>query len=99
MTVRNAVIGGEAALISTNAGVNFWVGNNADYDGAVGILPGWEWKDLLEHGIYTNAVIVPAVPRGQAMLRTSYIASHTDEQLERALELFGKLGRRHGIID
>ena len=57
------------------------------------------WKDLLEHGIYTNAVIVPAVPRGQAMLRTSYIASHTDEQLERALELFGKLGRQHGIID
>ena len=48
VTVRNAVIGGEAALISTNAGVNFWVGNNADYDGAVGILPGWEWKDLLE---------------------------------------------------
>ena len=57
------------------------------------------WKDLLEHGIYTNAVIVPAVPRGQAMLRTSYIASHTDEQLEHALDLFGELGRRHGIID
>lgn len=56
------------------------------------------WKDLLENGVYTNAVVVPAVPRGQAMLRTSYIATHTDEQLERALDLFGELGRRHGII-
>jgi 8-amino-7-oxononanoate synthase len=57
------------------------------------------WKDLLEHGIYTNAVIVPAVARGQAMLRTSYVATHTDEQLATALELFGELGRRHGVID
>lgn len=57
------------------------------------------WKDLLDHGVYTNAVIIPAVPRGQGTLRTSYIATHTDEQLERALELFGELGRRHGIIN
>ena len=57
------------------------------------------WKDLLERGIYTNAVIVPAVPRGQAMLRTSYVATHTDEQLDHALELFAELGRRHGVIN
>ena len=57
------------------------------------------WKDLLERGIYTNAVIVPAVPRGQAMLRTSYVATHTDEQLDYALELFAELGRRHGVIN
>ena len=56
------------------------------------------WKDLLKHGIYTNAVILPAVPRGQGMLRTSYIATHTDEQLQRALDMFGELGRRHSII-
>ena len=56
------------------------------------------WRDLLQRGVYTNAVVVPAVTRGQAMLRTSYIATHTDEQLERALELFGELGRRHHVI-
>ena len=47
VTVRNAVIGGDAVPISSNAGVNFWVGNNQDYDGAVNIRPGWEWDDLL----------------------------------------------------
>ena len=57
------------------------------------------WRDLLNNGVYTNAVIAPAVPRGQAILRTSYIATHTDEQLERALQIFGEAGRRHGVID
>ena len=47
VTLRNAAIGGDAVLISSNAGVNFWVGNNPDYDGAVNIKPGWEWDDLL----------------------------------------------------
>ena len=57
------------------------------------------WRDLLNHGVYTNAVIAPAVPRGQAILRTSYIATHTDEQLERALEIFAEAGRRNNVID
>ena len=57
------------------------------------------WRDLLDHGIYTNAVIAPAVPRGQAILRTSYIAAHTDAQLDRALEVFAEAGRRSGVID
>ena len=56
------------------------------------------WKDLLDHGIYTNASITPAVPRGQALLRTSYIATHSDEQLDHALEIFAEIGHRHGII-
>ncbi len=57
------------------------------------------WRDLLSNGVYTNAVIAPAVPRGQAILRTSYIATHTDEQLERALQVFAEAGRRHGVIE
>ena len=56
------------------------------------------WKDLLDHGVYTNAVIAPAVPRGQAILRTSYIATHTDQQLDRALQIFADAGRRHRLI-
>jgi 8-amino-7-oxononanoate synthase len=56
------------------------------------------WKELLANGIYTNAVILPAVPRGAAILRTSCMATHTPEQLHRAVQLMGELGRRHGII-
>ena len=57
------------------------------------------WKDLFEEGVYTNAVIPPAVPQGQSLLRTSYMASHTDEHLDRILEAFRKVGLKHGIID
>ena len=57
------------------------------------------WKDLFEAGVYANAVIPPAVPAGQSLLRTSYMASHTDEHLDRILEAFRKVGLKHGIID
>ena len=56
------------------------------------------WKELLANGIYTNAVIMPAVPRGQAILRTSCMATHTPEQLKHAVEVMAELGRRHGLI-
>lgn len=57
------------------------------------------WKDLFEAGVYSNAVVPPAVPQGQALLRTSYMATHTDEQLDRILVAFRKVGLKHGIID
>ncbi len=57
------------------------------------------WKDLFEEGVYANAVVPPAVPQGQSLLRTSYMASHTDEHLDRILEAFRKVGLKHGIID
>jgi 8-amino-7-oxononanoate synthase len=57
------------------------------------------WKDLFEEGVYANAVIPPAVPQGQSLLRTSYMASHTNDHLDRILEAFRKVGLRHGIID
>ncbi len=56
------------------------------------------WKDLYEKGLYTNPVIAPAVPQGMALLRTSYMATHTREQLTRALAIFAESGRRLGII-
>ncbi len=56
------------------------------------------WKMLFDAGVYTNPVISPAVPEGQALLRTSYIATHTDEQLEFVLEAFAQVGRRLGVI-
>jgi 8-amino-7-oxononanoate synthase len=57
------------------------------------------WKDLFEAGVYTNAVIPPAVPQGQSLLRTSYMASHTDDHLDQILEAFRKVGLKHGVID
>lgn len=57
------------------------------------------WKDLFEEGVYVNAVVPPAVPPGQSLVRTSYSATHTNEQLDIILEAFRKVGLKHGIID
>ena len=56
------------------------------------------WRLLLERGVYTNPVIPPAVQPNQTMLRTSYMATHTDEQLDCVLEVFAQTGRQVGLI-
>ena len=56
------------------------------------------WKELLAKGVYTNAVIMPAVPRGASILRTSCMATHSEEQIKTAVELMAELGRQHGLI-
>jgi 8-amino-7-oxononanoate synthase len=56
------------------------------------------WKALTEAGLFTNPIISPAVPPGQGLIRTSYTATHTDEQLDRVLETFQTVGRKFGII-
>jgi len=56
------------------------------------------WKELFDNGVFTNPVISPAVPPGQAMIRTSYTANHTDEQLDRVVEVMAKVGRAKGLI-
>ena len=45
-----------------------------------------------------NPVIAPAVARKDSLLRTSYMATHTDSMIDRALTAFEKVGRRHGLI-
>lgn len=55
------------------------------------------WKELLDAGVYTNPVLYPAVAKGQEMLRTSYLATHTDEHLSRALETFQNVGKNYEI--
>ncbi|WP_372635302.1 aminotransferase class I/II-fold pyridoxal phosphate-dependent enzyme [Fodinibius sp.] len=57
------------------------------------------WRELLESGVYVNAVVPPAVPQGMSLLRTSYMATHTDEHLDRILDAFRKVGINQGIID
>ena len=56
------------------------------------------WKMLFEGGVFVNPVVSPAVPEGQQLLRTSYMATHTDEQLDRALEVFAQVGKQIGLI-
>jgi len=51
-------------------------------------------KMLLEEGVYVNPVISPAVKPGQCLLRTSYTATHTKEQLDYALEAFERVFSR-----
>jgi 8-amino-7-oxononanoate synthase len=48
------------------------------------------WKALFEAGVYTNVAIHPAVPPGGALLRTSLMATHEREQLDRALEIISR---------
>lgn len=56
------------------------------------------WRLLREEGIFTTPVIYPAVPHGQALIRTSYGAGHTDEELDAILAAFEKCGKILGII-
>ena len=56
------------------------------------------WKMLRESGIFTNPVIYPAVPKEQSLIRTSYSATHSDEELETVLEGFRRCGKQLGII-
>ncbi|MCD6303254.1 MAG: pyridoxal phosphate-dependent aminotransferase family protein [Anaerolineae bacterium] len=56
------------------------------------------WRALFDAGIYVNAVIPPAVPPSLSLLRTSYMATHTDEQMDHVLAIFEKVGKELGII-
>jgi 8-amino-7-oxononanoate synthase len=46
------------------------------------------WKALFDAGVYTNVALHPAVPPAGALLRTSLMATHEREHLDRALEVF-----------
>jgi 8-amino-7-oxononanoate synthase len=57
------------------------------------------WKKCFDAGLYTNPVLPPAVPVDSCLLRTSYMATHTNEQIDRALEIFARVGRELELID
>ncbi len=56
------------------------------------------WRKLFDEGVYSNPVVYPAVPEGTSRLRTSYIATHTDDQMDFVLDKFQKVGKELGII-
>jgi 8-amino-7-oxononanoate synthase len=55
-------------------------------------------KALYEHGVFATPVVKPAVPDGMSLIRTSYMATHSDEDLDYVLEVFQKLGKQFGLI-
>jgi 8-amino-7-oxononanoate synthase len=55
-------------------------------------------KMLEDEGVFVNAVVSPASPPGRALIRTSYMATHTKEHLTRALEAFHKVGKELGLV-
>jgi 8-amino-7-oxononanoate synthase len=56
------------------------------------------WKILFDEGVYTNAVLPPAVAADATLIRTSFMASHTFEQIDRALEVFERVGKMAELI-
>lgn len=56
------------------------------------------WKALFEAGVFVNAFVRPGVPPGMEMLRTSYMATHEDEHLDKILNVFCDIGKKLGVI-
>jgi 8-amino-7-oxononanoate synthase len=56
------------------------------------------WRMLLNEGVYTNAVIPPAVAPDDTMIRTSFMATHTPEMIDRALGIFERVGKLANFI-
>lgn len=55
-------------------------------------------RDLLEDGIFVNPVVSPAVPSQDTLIRFSLMATHTIEQVDRALECIQKVFKKYDII-
>ena len=56
------------------------------------------WKLLFENGVFVNPIVSPATPPGRQLLRTSYMATHTDDQLDHVLTIFEKVGKQLELI-
>ena len=87
---RHGVLVGAAGVVVDADQLVFVVGEDLDCFAF--------WKALFDNGVFTNPVISPAVPPGQAMIRTSYTATMTDEHLDRVVEVVAKVAREKGLI-
>jgi len=54
--------------------------------------------DLLAEGIYVIGFSYPVVPQGQARIRVQLSAAHTTEQIDRCVDAFVRVGRKHGVL-
>lgn len=58
----------------------------------------YAWRRLFDEGVFVNPVLSPGVQPGRELLRTSYMATHTFEQMDRVLAVFEKVGKELGLI-
>ncbi|HEC61874.1 MAG TPA: pyridoxal phosphate-dependent aminotransferase family protein [bacterium] len=56
------------------------------------------WKALFESGVYANPIVSPAVPPDRSLIRTSYMSIHTDEELDRVLEIAKREAKKLDIL-
>lgn len=56
------------------------------------------WRDLLRRGVYVNLMLPPATPADACVLRTSFSAAHSREDIDRALAAFADVARMHAIL-
>jgi len=62
-------------------------------------LKTWQfWRRILDEGVFANAVIAPAVPQGMQLIRTSFMATLTNEHLDRIIDVFAKVGKEFGLL-
>ena len=57
------------------------------------------WRELFDLGVYANPVTPPAVPRNACLIRTSYMATHKDKQLEKVIDAFFKINKKFRITE
>jgi len=56
-------------------------------------------RELFKDGVLGTGITFPTVPEGKARIRTIMTATHTRDELDRALNMLGKVGKRMGILD
>jgi glycine C-acetyltransferase len=55
--------------------------------------------ELLDRGIYVISFSYPVVPKGEARIRVQMSAAHSEDQLDRAIDAFTEVARKHNVID
>jgi len=56
------------------------------------------WKGLFDADVFVNVFVSPACPPGMAMMRNSFMATHEESHLHKVIEVYGKVGKRLGVI-
>ncbi len=56
------------------------------------------WRRLFDEGLFTNCVLAPGVPEGTQRIRTSLMATHERDDLEKVLDICRRVGKEMGII-
>jgi 8-amino-7-oxononanoate synthase len=56
------------------------------------------WRELYDNGVFTNPITTPAVPPGMDLLRTSVMATHTQEQLDRVVDVVARVARKLRLV-